>query len=391
MYHDSDYKETKLPFATIALLCILASVVLVISSIFLGAIPFIGGVACFIAGAVFSVLNLKRYDDDVNIIIIVSLVAALIVISGCALMSTHKVDAGTEDVIVSSPAGNIGATYEPGWYFDPSFILSNFDSIRVNTQTSEYIGGTNADAVDNDGCIMILSSDALYVYIDMSVSYNVNKSSASDLRLDFGNDWKTQLIHQNVRSIPREIALKYRALDLATDNDARSAFQTEIVQKLADKIETDSKGYVHVSNIAIREVRFADELISKINEKMNAQQDLERATIEKQTASVRAESEKQVAIIEAQKQLELAQKQLEIEQANVEVEKTKAQAQAQAVIIKANAEAEAIRAKAQADADMYNLIIAEFGDVEAYNNYIKYQNTTWGIVPDGSSTIVVTP
>ena len=92
MYHDSDYKETKLPFATIALLCILASVVLVISSIFLGAIPFIGGVACFIAGAVFSVLNLKRYDDDVNIIIIVSLVAALIVISGCALMSTHKGD-----------------------------------------------------------------------------------------------------------------------------------------------------------------------------------------------------------------------------------------------------------------------------------------------------------
>lgn len=391
MYHDSDYKETKLPFAMIALLCILASVVLVVSSIFLGVVPFIGGVACFIVGAVFSVLNFKRYDDDANIVIIVSLVAALVVIGGCALMSTHKVDAGTEDVIVSSPAGNIGETYEPGWYFNPSFVLSNFDSIRVNTQTSEYIGGTNADAVDNDGCIMILSSDALYVYIDMSVSYNVNKSSASDLRLDFGNDWKTQLIHQNVRSIPREIALKYRALDLATDNDARSAFQTEIVQKLADKIEDDSKGYVHVSNIAIREVRFADELISKINEKMNAQQDLERATIEKQTASVRAESEKQVAIIEAQKQLELAQKQLEIEQANVEVEKTKAQAQAQAVIIKANAEAEAIRAKAQADADMYNLIIAEFGDVDAYNNYIKYQNTTWGIVPDGSSTIVVTP
>ena len=384
-------KDSKIPFSTLAVVCIVASIALALSSIFLGVIPFIAGIACLVAGIVFTVLTPRNSYGDPNIALIILVVASLLVIGGCTLSSMHKVDAGTEDVIISSPAGNIGATYEPGWYFDPSFILSNFDSIRVNTQTSEYIGGTDASAVDNDGCIMILSSDALYVYIDMSVSYNVNKSSASDLRLDFGNDWKTQLIHQNVRSIPREIALKYRALDLATDNDARSEFQTEIVQKLADKIEEDSKGYIHVSNIAIREVRFADELISKINEKMNAQQDLERATIEKQTASVRAESEKQVAIIEAQKQLELAQKQLEIEQANVEVEKTKAQAQAQAVIIKANAEAEAIRAKAQADADMYNLIIAEFGDVEAYNNYIKYQNTTWGIVPDGSSTIVVTP
>lgn len=388
MYHDTD---NRIPMVPLAVICIIASIALVLSSIFLGVIPFIAGIACLGVGAIFTVLALKNSDSDSSLIPLILIVVALLIIGGCALKSMHKVDAGNEDVIVSSPAGNIGETYEPGWYFNPSFILSNFDSIRVNTQTSEYIGGTDASTIDNDGCIMILSSDALYVYIDMSVSYNVNKSSASDLRLDFGNDWKTQLIHQNVRSIPREIALKYRALDLATDNDARSAFQTEIVQKLADKIEDDSKGYVHVSNIAIREVRFADELISKINEKMNAQQDLERATIEKQTASVRAESEKQVAIIEAQKQLELAQKQLEIEQANVEVEKTKAQAQAQAVIIKANADAEAIRAKAQADADMYNLIIAEFGNVDAYNNYIKYQNTTWGIVPDGSSTIVVTP
>lgn len=377
----------------------IAGFALAIASMFIGAVAFIGAVVIEVVAIVMAMLKGKtlsrREDYDKWVghshLMVFIIVLVIIVFGAIAIASIHKVDAGEEDVVVSSPNGQVGNSYDAGLYFDPSFILSSFDTVRYNTQTSEYIGGTDSEAIDNDGCIMILSSDALYVYIDMSVTYSIDKSHVSDLRIEFGNDWKVQLIHQNVRSIPRELALNYRALDLATDNDARSEFQVSIIEKLTEKIQSDSKGYIKVSNIAIREVRFANELISKINEKMNAQQDLERAGIEKQTASVRAESEKQVAIVNAQKQLELAQRQLEIEQANLEVAKTKAQAEAQAITIKAQADADATRLKAEAEADRYNLIITEFGSVEAYNEFIKNQNTNWGIVPSGSSTIVVTP
>lgn len=364
------------------------AIICIIASLFVGIVSFALGVIFAIVCTVFAIKH--SFERETLSLLLFLALASLIGCGAVAALSVESVSSGEEGVIVSSPLGHNGDILEEGWHFDPIYALSKIEDIRYNTQTSEYIGGTNYNDVDNDGCIMVLSSDALYVYIDMSISYNLDKSTVGKLRTEFGSDWKMQLIHQNVRSIPRNVALQYKALDLATDDTSRTEFQNKIVSQLTSKIESDSKGYINVSNVAIREVRFANTLIDKINEKMNAQQDLERAEIEKQTASVKAESEKQVAIVNAQKQLELAQKQLEIEKANVEVEKTKAEAEAQAIKIKAEADAQATKMKAEAEADRFNQIITEFGSVEAYNEFVKNQNTSWGIVPN-SSTIIVTP
>lgn len=372
----------------ISIICAILAIVSFLASMIVGLVGLALGFVFAIVGLVTAIKYVCMEDNIfVLILAIISLICGGVVTVG----SIETVSSGEEGVVVSSPLGHNGEVLSEGWHVNPIFCLSKVETIRYNTQTSEYIGGTDSSAVDNDGCIMVLSSDALYVYIDMSISYSLDKEKVGKLRTEYGSDWKMQLIHQNVRSIPRNVALQYKALDLATDDTSRTEFQNKIVTQLTDKIESDSNGYIKVSNVAIREVRFADTLIGKINEKMNAQQDLERAEIEKQTASVKAESEKQVAIVNAQKQLELAQKQLEIEKANVEVEKTKAEAQAQAITIKAEAEAQATKIKAEAEADRYNLIITEFGSVDAYNDYVKNQNTSWGIVPSGSSTIVVTP
>ena len=365
-------------------------IVLLIASLLIGTIGLgLGALCTIVALGTFIRWVIKDGGDEAMFFAGAGIIVVAIIAGGAITWgSIEVVSSGDEGVIVSSPLGNNGEQLDEGWHVNPIYLLSKVETIRYNTQTSEYIGGTDSSAIDNDGCIMVLSSDALYVYIDMSISYNLNKDTVGKLRTEFGSDWKMQLIHQNVRSIPRNVALQYKALDLATDDTSRTEFQNKIVAQLTDKIESDSHGYVKVSNVAIREVRFADSLISKINEKMNAQQDQERAVIEQETEKIRADTEKQVAIVQAQKELELAEKQLEIETANMEVAKKKAEAEAAVKKTEAEAEAYAIQKKAEAEAEAYQMLINEFGSVDKYNQYILYQNTTTTIVPSGSTPII---
>ena len=330
-------------FAVIAIVCIVISA-------FVGIIAFAIGIVLIVLSAICLYKAYTTEDDCVF-----PMIAIFIAILGAGVLSVfsiENVDAGEVGIVTSSPMG-VGQSVDEGWHFDPKFALSNIEHIRYNTQTTEYVGGTDSSSDDTNGCVMVISKDAMYVYIDMSVTYSIPSSYVSDLRMQYGSDWKSTLLDQNVRSIPRLEGTQYNALDLI--GEKRSEFESEVKNKLIDKIE--SYGIV-VSDVNIREYRIPDSLQEAVEKKMAAEQDKDRAEIEKQTAITNAEAKKEVALIEAETKLLSAEK-----------------------------EAQAMKE-----------LISGFGTVDRYNQYLYIQaltdpnsNITYVVVPSDNGGLILQP
>ena len=191
-------------FAVLAIVCIVISA-------FVGIIAFAIGMVLIVLSAICLCKAYTTEDDCVF-----PMIAIFVAILGAGVLSVfsiENVDAGEVGVVTSSPMG-VGQSVDEGWHFDPKFALSNIEHIRYNTQTTEYVGGTDSSSDDTNGCVMVISKDAMYVYIDMSVTYSIPSSYVSDLRMQYGSDWKSTLLDQNVRSIPRLEGTQYNALDL---------------------------------------------------------------------------------------------------------------------------------------------------------------------------------
>ena len=111
---------------------------------------------------------------------------------------------------------------------------------------------------------------------------------------------------------------------------------------LVEEYQTDED----ILNIVelVRNIEVDDETRASITKKVTAQQELELAKIQEQTAKVQAQKDKEVAIIAAEQERETAQ-------INAEKAKIAAEGDANALKVKAQAEADALKIQAQAEAE----------------------------------------
>ena len=177
------------------------------------------------------------------------------------------------------------------------------------------------------------------------------------------------VVHQVVRSVQRGICATYDALDIVGTD--RATIETAITNQIKNDIEM--KGGqptgINVVDVKIREMRIPAGLQSAVEQKLIANQLLEKAQIDLERIKVEAEAEAEKRVIEA------------------------------------TADAEVIMIRAQATADAINMVLQEFvdggGDVDmtAYLAYLYIQaltdpnsNITFVIVPnDGTGVFVTLP
>ena len=254
-------------------------------SVFTGTLVFLIGVVLAVLGAGMTLKRaLKRSSlGEPPIAGIAMLVIAIIAIGGFALTSTVTVGAGEKGVVVASPAGNIGEVIDEGWHFDPKYAMCSIEKIRVNKQTTEYVGAD--DAEDTVGGITVLTQDNLTVDMDMAVTYHIPDEYVSQLRLNYGTDWKLTILHQEVRSIPRLVCAQFTALEIVGAD--REYVEQAIKSRLTESIE--SKGII-VDNVIIRELRIPPVLTDAVQQKLAAQQMLEKAQIDLQRIQVEAQA-----------------------------------------------------------------------------------------------------
>lgn len=276
-------KNNEINLRLVGLPIFAAGVGCTIASVFIGTMLFVLGAVMLIAGTVLVIRGEIKSGWDMPFGGIAMGIITFLAIFGILLAGLVAIDAGERGVVVSSPSGNIGEVIEEGWHFDPKYAVCTIDTIRVNKQTTEYVGSD--DAEDTVGGITVLTQDNLTVDMDLAVTYHIPEEYVSSLRLNYGADWKLTILHQEVRSLPRLVCAQFTALEIVGED--REYVEQAIKSRLTESIET--KGII-VDNVVIRELRIPNVLTDAVEQKLAAQQMLEKTQIDLQRIQVEAQA-----------------------------------------------------------------------------------------------------
>lgn len=249
--------------------------------------------------------------------VVTGIVIVLIII--CGFACTERVPAGYVGVVYNMSGGVTGETLNQGWHIvSPT---KNVTLYSIGIEQSYLTSDSKGDSKEDES-FSTPTADGKSLTVDLEFSYKYDINRVTDVFTQFkgasGKEVKDIFIKPKMIAWTQEVTAKYPVTDVFGDkrqelNEALDTYLKEKFDKYGIVIDT-----VNFTNISTD-----PETQEAIQKKVNAQQELELAKIQKQTAKVDAEKEKEVA------------------QINAEKTKIEAQGKADAELIKANAEAEA--------------------------------------------------
>lgn len=260
----------------------------------------------------------------------------LIVILFCGIRCIERVPAGYCGIIYNINSGVVGETLDQGWH-----IVSPTKKITIYSIGLEQSYLTSEEKGDspNDESFSIPTSDGKTVRVNLEFSYKFDRERIADTFIQFkgksGEDIKNTFIKPKIVAWTQEVSANYPVTDIF--GDKRTVINAELDKYLKEKF--DKYGIV-IDTVNFTDITVDDETARAIQKKVTAQQELELARIEAETATVQAEKDKEVALIAAEQKNEVAQK------------------EAERAVIEANGKAEATRIEAEAEANA-NKLIAE--------------------------------
>lgn len=231
---------------------------------------------------------------------------------------------------VRIPAGYVGVVYNMNGGISDKTLTQGFHVISPTQNVTTYSIGieqsyltASKDGDSNDDeSFEVPSNDGKGLTVDMTFTYRYDADRVADTFTRFkgqsGKDVKNSFIKPNIMSWTKEVTAKYSVIDLL--GDKRATLNSELTDYLKQKFEPYG---IVIESVSLINIDPDEETRSAVQKKVNAQQDLELAKIEQQTANVNAEKEKEVAITKANQEKETAQ-------INAESKLIEAQAQADA-------------------------------------------------------------
>lgn len=247
-------------------------------------------------------------------ILAVLLVVAVI----CCVICLEKIPAGYVGVVYNMNGGVDGEILPQGWHVvSPTKKVTTY-SIGIE---QSYLSSENKGDSKNDESFKCPTSDGKSVTVELEFSYKFDEERVASTFVQFkgknGETIKDTFIKPKVSAWTQEITALYPVTDIF--GDKRTDINAHLDTYLREKF--DPYGIV-IDTVNFTNIEVDPETAAAIQKKVNAQQELELANIEAQTAKIQAEKDKQVAEINAEKK-----------------------------IIEANANADAVRIAAEAEAD----------------------------------------
>lgn len=221
-----------------------------------------------------------------------------------------------------------------------SIIIPGIQQVVIyRTDQQEYTmsGITDEGAQRGNDAVEALTEDGQRVFLDITVIYRITREDANTVHLSWQNRYENEFVRQAIRSISRDIVATFDAVSIYGGD--RTTMQQEIEEQLGEAMKAEG---LTLSSLRVRQIRFDEEFANSIEQKQIAEQNLERARTEAETARTRAEGEAQAAI-EA------------------------ARGEAESITIRARAEAEALRLISEQIAANPNLIQYQYVEQLADN------------------------
>ena len=221
--------------------------------------------------------------------------------------SFHTVDAG--EVAVVKHMGDARQVRTSGTYFDfwitEKYQIYDAKVQNLNIRTMAY------------------SKDAQTMDVSMTVQYQIDSSKAIEIANHYGN---LDVLGNRIESISVEKAKSVlSAYSAMTIIETRATISPEVETVIKESVNENY--YVNIVAVVLTNIEFSDAFEKTVEDKMIAEQE-----------KLKAEYEKQTALINAEKELKENKKKAE---ANLEIAKAEAQAQIEV----AKAEAHAIQLK----------------------------------------------
>lgn len=263
-----------------------------------------------------------------------ALILAIIIVLGLfiGIMCTEKIPTGYVGVVYNMSGGVDGEVLSQGWHMvSPTKKVTTYSiGIEQSYLTSDDKGDSRKDE-----SFSIPTSDGKTVRVNLEFSYRFDEARVAETFTMFkgksGENIKDTFIKPKIIAWTQEVSAHYPVTDIF--GDKRTQINAELDTYLREKFEPYG---IIIDTVNFTDISVDNETAAAIQKKVNAQQELELANIEAETAKIQANKDREVARVQAEKDKEVAA--IKAEQKIVTAE-----ADAQAKIIAAEAEAEANR------------------------------------------------
>lgn len=293
---------------------------------------------------------------------------AIILVVGllCAIKCMERVPAGYVGVVYNMNGGVDGEILSQGWHLvSPTKKVTTYSiGLEQSYLTSEDKGDSKEDESFN-----VPTSDGKTVRVNLEFSYKFDEDRVASTFVTFkgksGETIKDTFIKPKIVAWTQEVTANYPVTDIF--GDKRTTINAELDTYLKQKF--DQYGIL-IDTVNFTDIAVDSETQTAIQKKVTAQQELELANIEAQTAKIQAEKDKEVAEIAAKQQ------------------KAVAEINAEKAIIEANAKADAMKIAAEAEAEANRKIASSLTPELIENNKIEKWS---GNVPQvsGSATPII--
>ena len=210
---------------------------------------------------------------------------------------------------------------DPGWAFINPFTKA-IQEYPVTIQTYQMVQSSEEGTVRGDDSIKIQSMEGQQINLDVVIQYQVEKSAASALYVDWGGAplevVENGVVRQYTRTQVPIVASKYGWEDITSAK--RGQIVDEITAVLKDEFE---RRHLKLISFGVREVHLPNSLQEALNQKIQAQQAAEQQKYLLAQAQVKADQDVAQATGQAN------------------AVKAKAEGDAQATLVKAKAQAQA--------------------------------------------------
>jgi regulator of protease activity HflC (stomatin/prohibitin superfamily) len=276
--------------------------------------------------------KMKKFSV-VGAVILLAAIVCLVLIPG----SFHTVEAG--QVAVVKHLGEAKMVRTAGTYFD-FWITEKYEFYDAKVQNMDI--QTQA-----------YSKDAQTMSISMNVQYKIDDAKVIDIANQYGT---IDLLANRIESIATEKAKatlsSYSAMNII---ETRSTISPLVEDTIKNAVNEEY--CVDIVAVVLTNIDFSDAFEKTVEDKMIAEQEKLKAEYEKETAIVNAEKELEVAKLGAQ----------------AKIEKAKADAEAQIEVARAEAEAVKLKSIEVARALGFNIKETEITDDEGVVVAVEYE------------------
>lgn len=295
--------------------------------------------------------------------------------------SFHQVETG--EVAVVKHLGEAKEVKEPGLHYD-FWMTKKYDKYDSKVQNMDIQ-------------TMAYSKDAQTMDVVLTVQYQIRQNSVLDIAKHYGS---LEVLASRIQSITIEktksVLSSYSAMTII---ETRSTVSPMVEQAIKDAVTNDY--YVDIITVVLTNIDFSDAFEQTVENKMIAEQEKLKAEYEKETAIVNAEKELEVAKLAAQAKIESAkadaQAQIEVARAEALTIQLKSIEVARTLGFKINeviiTDEETNETSIEYTIDFEGKTAEEIKVITDYLQYLEYLAKWDGKLPtvltDGSATVVI--